>query len=120
MLKCKALSYARRFGDDVIFVVEAAGSGISLIEYMRKAQLRCFHHRAKHGKVERASLVLPLFLAGRVHICRMKSHNGWVEEFINELLTFPNGRHDDQVDSLVQALRWAEPRVNPCGKAYLV
>jgi len=31
MLKCKALSYVRRFGDDVIFIVEAAGSGISLI-----------------------------------------------------------------------------------------
>jgi predicted phage terminase large subunit-like protein len=120
MLKCKALCYVRRFGDDVIFIVEAAGSGISLIEYMRKAQLRCFHHQAKHDKVERASLVLPLFLAGRVHICNVKSHNGWVEEFINELLTFPNGRHDDQVDSLVQALRWAEPRVNPGGRCYLV
>jgi predicted phage terminase large subunit-like protein len=50
----------------------------------------------------------------------VKSHNGWVEEFINELLTFPNGRHDDQVDSLVQALRWAEPQVNPGGRCYLV
>ena len=119
-LKCKASSYVHRFGDDVIFIVEAAGSGISLIEYMRKAQLRCFHHQAKHDKVVRASLVLPLFLAGRVHICNVKSHNGWVEEFINELLTFPNGRHDDQVDSLVQALRWAEPRVNPGGRCYLV
>ena len=113
-------SYVRHFGDDVIFIVEAAGSGISLIEYMRKAQLRYFHHQAKHDKVERASLVLPLFLAGRVHICNLKSHNGWVEEFINELLTFPNGRHDDQVDSLVQALSWAEPRVNPAGRCYFV
>jgi len=120
MLKCKALSYVRRVRHDLTFIVEAAGSGISLIEYMRKAQLRCLPHRAKHDKVERASLVLPLFLAGRVHICNVKSHNGWVEEFINELLTFPNGRHDDQVDSLVQALRWAEPRVNPGGRCYLV
>lgn len=120
MLKSKALRYVRRFGDDMIFIVEAAGSGISLIEYMRKAQLRCFHHQAKHDKVERASLVLPLFLAGRVHICNVKSANGWVEEFVNELLTFPNGRHDDQVDSLVQALGWAEPRVNPGGRCFLV
>ena len=116
MLKCKALSYVRRFGDDVIFIVEAAGSGISLLEYLRKARLRWFYHQAKYDKVVRASVVLPLFLAGRVYICNVKSHNGWVEEFINELLTFPNGRHDDQVDSLVQALRWAEPRVNPGGR----
>jgi predicted phage terminase large subunit-like protein len=120
MLKYKALRYVRRLGDNVIFIIEAAGSGISLIEYMRKAQLRCFYHQAKHDKVVRASLVVELFLAGRVHICNVKSHNGWVDEFINELLTFPNGRHDDQVDSLVQALRWAEPRVNPGGRCYLV
>jgi predicted phage terminase large subunit-like protein len=120
MLKCKALSYVRRLGDDVTFIVEAAGSGISLLEYMRTAQLHWFSHQAKYDKVVRASVVLPLFLAGRVYICNVKSHNGWVEAFINELLTFPNGRHDDQVDSLVQALRWAEKRVNPGGRCYLV
>ena len=120
MLKRKASFYVRRFGDDVIFVVEAAGSGISLIQDLTKAQLRCFHHHVRHGKVERVSLVLPVFLAGRVYICNVKSRNGWVEEFINELLTFPNGRHDDQVDSLVQALGWAERRVNPGGRCYLV
>lgn len=120
MLKCKALSYVSRFGDDVTFIVEAAGSGISLLEYMRTAQLHWFSHQAKYDKVVRASVVLPLFLAGRVYICNVKSHNGWVEAFINELLTFPNGRHDDQVDSLVQALRWAEKRVNPGGRYYSV
>jgi predicted phage terminase large subunit-like protein len=120
MLKRKALSYLRRIRDEVFFIVEAAGSGISLIECMKKAQLRCVPHRAKHDKVVRASVVLPLFLDGRVHICNLKSHNGWVEGFINELLTFPNGRHDDQVDSLVQALRWAEPLVNPGGRFYPV
>jgi predicted phage terminase large subunit-like protein len=120
MLKDKALSYVRCFGDDVMFIVEAAGSGISLLEYMRKAGLRHKYHHAKHDKVERASLVLPYFLAGRVHICNVKSRNSWMEEFINELVTFPNGRHDDQVDSLVQALRWAEPLVNPAGRCYVV
>jgi predicted phage terminase large subunit-like protein len=120
MLKCKASSYVHRFGNDITFIVEAAGSGIPLIQYLRKAGLRCFHHRPKYDKVERASLVLPVFLADRIHICSVKTDNGWVEEFINELLTFPNGRHDDQVDSLVQALLWAEPRVNPGGRAYLI
>jgi predicted phage terminase large subunit-like protein len=119
-LKDKALRYVHHFGGEVTFIVEFAGSGISLIEYMKKNQLRCFDHRAKQDKVVRASLVLELFVAGRVHICNVKPHNGWVEGFINELLTFPNGRYDDQVDSLVQALRWAEPRVNPGGRCYLV
>ena len=30
----------------------------------------------------------------------------WLKDFQNELLAFPNGRHDDQVDSLAQALAW--------------
>jgi predicted phage terminase large subunit-like protein len=119
-LKSKALRYVSRLGDRVTFIVEFAGSGISLIEYMRKAQIRYFYHKDKHDKVARAARVLEYFLAGRVHICNVKPHNGWVEGFINELLTFPNGRYDDQVDSLVQGLRWAEPRVNPGGKCYLV
>jgi predicted phage terminase large subunit-like protein len=119
-LKGKALFYVNRLRGDVDFIVEAAGSGISLIEYMRKNQLRCVAHRAKHDKVVRVSSVLELFVAGRVHICNVQPRNGWVDEFMNELLTFPNGRHDDQVDSLVQALRWVEPRVNPGGRCYLV
>jgi predicted phage terminase large subunit-like protein len=30
----------------------------------------------------------------------------WLGEFLTELLSFPNGRHDDQVDSVSQFLRW--------------
>jgi predicted phage terminase large subunit-like protein len=30
----------------------------------------------------------------------------WLEEFRSEVMAFPNGRHDDQVDSLAQALAW--------------
>jgi len=31
----------------------------------------------------------------------------WLAEFRSELLTFPNGRFDDQVDALAQLLAWA-------------
>ena len=30
----------------------------------------------------------------------------WLPEFKRELLAFPNGRHDDQVDSMTQFLDW--------------
>ncbi|MHA1569880.1 MAG: phage terminase large subunit [Alphaproteobacteria bacterium] len=32
----------------------------------------------------------------------------WLDEFKAEIMAFPNGRFDDQVDSLSQFLRWAE------------
>ena len=31
----------------------------------------------------------------------------WLAVFLDELLAFPRGRHDDQVDSVSQFLKWA-------------
>ena len=59
--------------------------------------------------------MLPIFAEGRVFLVKKDAQSDWVEPYVNELVSFPNGRFDDQVDSLVQALRWAEPRVNPGG-----
>ena len=119
MLLAKALEYAKRY-PRITFIVEAAGSGISLILYLRKALMPCFTHRPTDDKMTRAAFTLPIFHEKRVYVVSKEGENDWVEPFINELVTFPHGRFDDQVDSLVQALRWAEPRVNPIGKMYLI
>ncbi len=37
-------------------------------------------------------------------------HAPWLGEFLNELLAFPNSRHDDQVDSVTQFLGWQRGR----------
>jgi hypothetical protein len=55
------------------------------------------------SKEERLSPLLHMFVAGRVLI---KNNQPWTVEFINELLRFPLGRHDDQVDALTQYLGW--------------
>jgi phage terminase large subunit-like protein len=34
----------------------------------------------------------------------------WLDDFRDEMLAFPYGRHDDQVDSVSQFLAWAERR----------
>jgi predicted phage terminase large subunit-like protein len=31
----------------------------------------------------------------------------WLDDYVRELTSFPNGRHDDQVDSTTQAMAWA-------------
>lgn len=66
----------------------------------------------------RAAYALPIIHSWRVHILDEAGHSDWVEPYINEFLTFPHGRFDDQVDSLVQLLPWAERRVNPQGNFY--
>jgi predicted phage terminase large subunit-like protein len=45
------------------------------------------------------------FEAGQVFLPRTAP---WLSEFLRELLAFPAGRHDDQVDSVSQFLNWAE------------
>ena len=45
--------------------------------------------------------------AGQVHL-PIKA--AWLDEFRNEFQAFPNGRHDDQVDSLSQFLNWFNNR----------
>ena len=35
---------------------------------------------------------------------------GWLSTFKREMTTFPNGRFDDQIDSVSQYLNWDVPR----------
>ena len=42
--------------------------------------------------------------AGHVHLPKKAE---WLDSFLLEMLAFPHGRHDDQVDSVSQFLKWA-------------
>lgn len=52
-------------------------------------------------KVTRALVVTPMIQSGLVYLPENAS---WVADFISECLSFPKGKHDDQVDALVYAL----------------
>ena len=51
-------------------------------------------------KVARAAYIEPVFEAEKVYIKRAEWNDGWVDEFSR----FPEGTHDDRVDSLITAL----------------
>lgn len=53
------------------------------------------------GKVARLNAVSPAIESGHVWI---PFNVPWAEEFINQFSAFPNGQHDDMVDSSTQAL----------------
>jgi hypothetical protein len=53
--------------------------------------------------VARAQAVTPLLEAGKLFIPEGAS---WVADFIDEMAAFPNGAHDDCVDSTTQALNY--------------
>jgi predicted phage terminase large subunit-like protein len=90
----------------VTVLVERAGSGISLAQYLEKAndeRIVHWHRRPSEDKVARAARVLPWFEKGITAVSR-PGYNAWVESYLNEFMCFPDGANDDQVDSLVQLL----------------
>jgi predicted phage terminase large subunit-like protein len=60
----------------------------------------------KESKEARAFSISPLFESGNVFL-PPPDFSTWVEQaLIPEILTFPSGAHDDQVDAMTQALSY--------------
>jgi predicted phage terminase large subunit-like protein len=84
-------------------LIEDKGSGTSLIQELRTASTAVIPIIAKDDKVTRLYATQPRFESGAVHF---PAEVPWLDELISELLAFPHGRHDDQVDSITQTLSW--------------
>ncbi|MGH2362452.1 MAG: phage terminase large subunit [bacterium] len=54
------------------------------------------------SKEARAAQVQGIVESGEILLPRSSA---WVDDFVNEMCAFPNGRHDDYVDAVVHALR---------------
>ncbi len=89
----------------VATVVESKGSGISLIQEMTKARLPVIAFEASVSKVIRMHSQSARFAGGSVYFPEKAL---WLDDLIAELMVFPDGKHDDMVDSVSQALEWAD------------
>lgn len=107
-LKQLAIIGARKDHVSSVYIEDAA-SGQSLIqELKRETSLPIFPVKADSDKISRAYAVTPLIESGRVYL---PEYAPWLRDYLTELSSFPNGEHDDQVDSTTQALRMmANPR----------
>ncbi len=88
-------------------LIEDTGSGTSLIQELRRAGLRLIPIKPEHDKITRMSAQSAKIEAGQVWLPEKAP---WLDEFKTEILPFPNGRHDDQVDSMSQFLGWLDRR----------
>jgi predicted phage terminase large subunit-like protein len=88
-------------------LIEDKGSGTSLIQELRRDQVSTIPISPETDKVTRLYATQPRFESGSVHFPEAAS---WLDDLISELLGFPEARHDDQVDSISQALAWIEKR----------
>lgn len=104
-LKRSVLTLADRYNADVVLVEDKA-SGTSLIQELQAVGF---------WKV-RAAPALDGDKIMRLHGQTAKIESGfalfpklapWLDTYFHELVSFPNSKHDDQVDSTVFALAWA-------------
>jgi predicted phage terminase large subunit-like protein len=85
-------------------IVEDTSSGTGLIELLReKSWLNIFGRHPKDDKETRMSRHQGRFEAGRI---LLPAEAPWLADFESELLSFPNGRYDDQVDAFMLFLDW--------------
>jgi predicted phage terminase large subunit-like protein len=83
-------------------LIEDASAGISLSQEMRQmGQFRVKPVPVEHDKVTRLYVETAKFEAGLVHFPK---NAPYLDDLLAELLAFPHGKHDDQVDSITQAL----------------
>ncbi len=101
-LKRRVIELKHRYKADAV-LIEDKGSGISLIQDLNNEGLRCIRIQPEGDKVTRMSAVSARIEAGYV---RLPDGADWLQDFQTEVMQFPNGRHDDQVDSLSQFLNW--------------
>jgi len=92
-----------RFGPSVVLIEEKA-SGTQLIqELIAEGLYAVTRYQPQSDKVMRMHAQTAMIENGFVYLASAAS---WFAQYLHELTTFPNGRHDDQVDSTAQMLDW--------------
>lgn len=101
-LKRKIIAKKERWNADIV-LIEDKGSGTSLIQDLRREHVLAKAVKPEGDKVVRMSACTAQIEAGAV---LLPDEAPWLDEFRSEVLAFPQGAHDDQVDALSQLINW--------------
>jgi predicted phage terminase large subunit-like protein len=104
-LKRKVMEVKRRYAGATLLIEDSAIS-YGLIQSLREQSINVTKYKPKTDKTARVIAQSDRFEGGSV---RLPQKAPWLDSLIHELLAFP-GRHDDQVDALVQGIAWARER----------
>jgi len=102
-LLAKVQTHARRWNATHV-LIEDASSGKALIQSLRdRTGVSAIGVRPDRDKVTRLAQQSAVIEAGRLWL---PEDEVWMADFLDEVLSFPNGKFDDQVDALTQLLFW--------------
>jgi len=87
-----------------VVLIEDKASGTQLIqELIADGLYAATRYQPQFDKVMRMHAQTAMIENGFVHL---PDTAPWLAQYLHELTSFPNGRHDDQVDSTAQMLDW--------------
>ena len=99
----KAMAHEQyKLWDPDSVIVEAKASGQPLIDEMRRSGIfvQDFSPGKGQDKIARLNAVADMFASGHVWF----PENAWAAATVEEILAFPAGEHDDEVDTMTLAL----------------
>ena len=106
-LKRRVVSHGMAHGAQTI-LIEKNGLGLSLFQELQEDMTQGFPRpigfRVKEDKLVRMEAQSAKIEAGQMHI---PTEAPWLGDYMHELLAFPYGKFNDQVDSTSQFLKWA-------------
>jgi len=103
-----------RFRPSVVLIEDKA-SGTQLIqELTREGLYAVTRYKPQSDKIMRMHAQTAMIENGFV---RVPERAPWLAQYLNEMTVFPNGRHDDQVDSTAQMLDWFKYGGGPSSNA---
>lgn len=94
---------AQKWTNVTHWLIEDKANGTAIISVLKKHIHGITPIQPNESKQERAYAVTPMIEAGNVYIPESAS---WLTSFEDEILNFPSAAHDDQVDSMTQALNY--------------
>lgn len=87
-----------------VILIEDKASGTQLIQELQREDIYSVKAVKPEGdKVMRMNAQTGFFERGLVYL---PAQAPWLEDYRRELIAFPKSKHDDQVDSTSQALKW--------------
>jgi predicted phage terminase large subunit-like protein len=109
-LRRKVAHLAAEYGATTI-LIEDAGPGMALLQDLRRdpprGMPRPIGQKPEGSKADRMVAQSAKIEGGHVYLPRCAP---WLDTFLLEMLAFPTGRHDDQIDSVAQFLTWHSRR----------
>jgi predicted phage terminase large subunit-like protein len=94
-------------------LIEDKANGPAVIATLQREISGLIPVEPQGGKQARVAAVSPVIEAGNVWLPQGPA---WADDFIEECAAFPNGRYDDQVDAMSQALLRLTSRPDPAAR----